>query len=492
MTVPPEPASLARNVTWSALAQCWTFGLSVVSITVLARLLSPSEYAVMAVVTPLLAFAMQMQGLGLSTAVVQASALTKPQLGTLFWLSFAVSIGMVAVLLVAAPSIATWLGDPRIAPALSVAVLAVLLVTLSAQPNALLVRELQFRAIAMRNVIAATLGAVVSIAMAWRTGSYWSLVAGLLTVHIGNLIGNLILSRWRPSRPGSIAQASGLLKFGLQIWTAHLIAFAARHADNLIVAAATTPRELGLYDRAYQVLLNPLNQAVSPLGQVVMPTLVRSLEEPSRYRLHYWRAVLVLLALLHPALVLAVVNPATFIGLLLGPQWLQAAPMFGWFAGGGLALMFVFTLDWLLISQGRSGEVLRKELVASGIALTSFAIGIGWGIKGMAVAYVLGQLLVATPHALWLTGRRGPIRHRELAARLTPHLIALGAAFAVALGARMIIAQLLWPQLIVVGLTTYLAYGLTLLALPSSRLLIAGVLDRAGSQLVRLSQRVTG
>jgi PST family polysaccharide transporter len=436
MTALPQPASLARNVMWSALAQCWTFSLSVVSITVLARLLSPSEYAVMAVVTPLLAFAMQVQGMGLSTAVVQAPALTKRQLGTLFWLAFAVSVVLVTGLLIAAPWIADWLGDQRIAPALSVAVAAVLLVTVSAQPNALLVRALRFRAIALRNVVSATLGTAVSIILAWRTGSYWSLVAGLLTVHVCNLIGNLIASRWHPSRPGPFAQASGLLRFGLHIWSAHLIAFAARHVDNLIVASATGPRELGLYDRAYQVLLNPLNQAVSPLGQVVMPTLVRSLDEPQRYRMHYWRAVLVLLALLHPALVLAVVNPATFIGLLLGPQWLEAAPLFGWFAGGALVLMFVFTLDWLLVSQGRSAEVLRKELVASVVALTSFAIGIGWGIKGMAVAYVLGQLLIATPHALWLTGRRGPINHRELAARLTPHLVALAAAFAVALGAR--------------------------------------------------------
>lgn len=476
---------------WSALAQGWSFALSVVSVVVLARLLSPSDYAVMAVVTPLLAFGMQVQGLGLSTAVIRAPELSKPQLGTLFWIAFAVSLTMTFALVAASDWIAAGLGDPRIGPALMVAAAAVTLVSLSAQPNALLTRALRFRAMALRNVVSGTIGAAVTIGLAWQTASYWSLVVGLLTVHCCNLIGNVLLLRWYPSRPGPLAEVSGLLRFGFSVWGAHMIAFAARHADNLIVAYATSPRELGLYDRAYQVLLNPLNQAVSPLGQVMLPTLTRAQDEPARYRLHYWRAVLVLLALIHPALVIAAVNPGTVIGLLLGPQWLEAAPLFGWFAAGGTVLMYVVTLDWLLVSQGRGGELLRKELVASLIALTSFAVGIGWGIKGMAIAFVLGQVVLATPHALWLTGRSGQIGYRELAARLAPHLAALLAALAVALFAQLTIKQLLWPQLIAVTLGGYLAYALTLLALPSSRPLVASVLARAGALLVLISQRVS-
>ena len=459
MSLPGDPPrSLARNFAWSGLAQGWNLGLSVASVMVIARLLPPHEYAVLAVVTPLIAMSYVVQSLGMNSAIILAKTVTKRQLNTLFWIGLALSVVIAMTLMLTAPVLARVFADPRLTPALTLAALSPMLVALGAQPSALLMRDLRFREIAIRSSAAISLGTGVSVVLAYHSRSHWALIGGMLVLHGTNTLLGALLARWRPGLPGPLAEVLPLLRFGLSVWAANLFNFAARHADNLIVAAATTPRHLGLYDRAYRVLLGPIEQAVLPLGQVLVPTLSRCTDDPERYRSHYWRAVAVLLFAVHPLLALATIDGATLVGLLLGPLWLDAAPLFGWFAATGLFQTFLATLDWLLVSQGRGGTYLRKNLLTSLVALVSFAIGIRWGIKGVAVAYALGQGVLCAPFALWLVGRNGLIRHGELLRGLMPFALALGAALAVIAASRAAFGSPLWPLLLVTGVAAYSAY----------------------------------
>ena len=158
MSLPGDPPrSLARNFAWSGLAQGWNLGLSVASVMVIARLLPPHEYAVLAVVTPLIAMSYVVQSLGMNSAIILAKTVTKRQLNTLFWIGLALSVVIAMTLMLTAPVLARVFADPRLTPALTLAALSPMLVALGAQPSALLMRDLRFREIAIRSSAAISL-----------------------------------------------------------------------------------------------------------------------------------------------------------------------------------------------------------------------------------------------------------------------------------------------------------------------------------------------
>jgi PST family polysaccharide transporter len=476
------PASLSRNIGWFALSQGWSLVLSVASAITLARLLLPDDYAVAALVVPLIGAAQMVQSLGIGSAIIQAPDISKRQLDALFWLGTAFAIGLAVLVALAGPVLAHWLLGLQLRREFGFASLAIVVAGLASQPNALLARSLRFRALALRNMLATALGVVVTVAIAARWHSHWALLVNLVLVPLVQLATSARIVRWRPGLLRRDMEIAAIMHFGLRVWITNCLRFVASNSDNLIVAGATNPHQLGIYDRSYRVLLYPLTQAVNPLGQVIIPTLTRTLGEPARYVMHYRRVLLVLLLACLPGLALMAVFPRPLIGLLLGAQWLEGARLFAWFALAAAIEVTIATFGWLLLSQGRGTDVLRAGLVNAGVALASFAVGIVWGIAGVAIAFAVGRALLCLPYTLWLTGRAGPLGHRSLLVGLAPHALGFVAVLAALMGFLTISAAPHWSMLVIAGGSAYLLYGAVLFAIPPSRELLTGLLAR----LVRL------
>jgi PST family polysaccharide transporter len=454
---------------WTATAQLCAVSVSLVSTLALSRLLKAEDFGLIAATIPLIGLAQQLQGLGFYSAIVQARQVEKSQLDALFWIGLAFSSTLAGAIVLAAPALARLMGDARLQEIYTVSAAAVVLTSLAAQPQALLARDLRFRALALRTIIATLAGTVVSIVIAVVYRSYWALVANLLVVPLATLILSAPLAGWRPGLPRKGSGVRPLLNFGSTVWIFNQFSFLARHADNLIVGYATSPHDLGLYNRAYSVLLFPIGRAVVPFGQTVVPGLSRSLDEPFYYRHLYWRAATWVLLVCQPLLLTVLFFPEAVVELLLGSQWLASAPLFAWFAAGGLFEVFAITTTWLLISQGRGQDLVTVGVVNSILALLSFLLGIRWGIVGVAACYVLGQTLLAFPHTLWRSGRAGPVGRRDMLTGLLPAGIAIGGSMTglAAVGAAAdTTAWTIVPGALAVA---YLAYGGVFAALPSTR-----------------------
>ena len=486
---PPEQTDLARNLGWSVIAQGCTVSLSFFGAVVLARLLTPADYGLVAAAAPVIGVGQHLKGFGFATVIVQARKIDKPQIDMLFWASLAVSVVLAGVIAALAPALARLLDDRRLASVLPIAALSIVAAALAAQPTAILLRNLRFRTVAIRNVVSVGIATIVSVVIAAWTGSYWALIVGMVLTPVINFSISAGVAGWWPGLPRRGGSVAAMVKFGMNVWSANLFNFASRNADNLIVAYATNPRELGIYDRAYRLLLYPIHQAVLPLGQVMIPTLSRSLDKPEHYARLYWRAIAGLLLVCQPGMVIATVFPKTVIGLLLGPAWLAGAAIFGWCGIAGMFQIFLITTQWLLTSQGRGRELMWVTLTTSAIALASFVLGVQWGSLGLIIAYVLGQGLICLPLTLWAVGRAGPVRYADFARRLTPHLVALGFALAIATFSRMTFGSPRWPMLIAVSLLAYASYATVLLIMAGSRELVKEALDRvidsAGRRLHR-------
>lgn len=472
----------AGGIGWTIAAQICSVSVSLTATFILSRLLRPDDFGLVAAVAPVVGFAQQLQSLGFSSAIVHSRKIGAGQLSTLFWGSLFLSVALVILIIFASPLLARLMGDARLENIYAVGALSIVLTSLSAQPQALLARDLRFRAIAVRTIATTLFATAVTIMLAVAWQNYWALVANMLVTPLVMLVLCCSALRWRPGWPILGSGLRPLLTFSSKVWTFNQFTFVARNADSLVVASATSAHELGLYNRAYSILLFPISRAILPFGQFAVPSLSRERGDPPRYSELYWRLTMLTLLACQPLFLTALIFPEAVVQLLLGDQWEASAPVLAWFAAGGLFEVFAMTIPWALISQGRGHDLVRVGLVNSATAIASFLMGVRWGITGVAVCYVIGQALCALPHAIWVAGRTGPLDWRSMRVGLLPSGLALCASG----GALEVIRRTLGSDdaLVVPAALSvaYLVYAAALVSQPSARALLI-----RGSTTIRAS-----
>ncbi len=405
-------------------AQGTKMAVQIGSQVVLARLLFPAEYGLVAMAFPVVAFLQVFNDIGLGQALVQRPVLEQKQVSALFWLNLGVSLLLGLAVILISPLAAWAYGEHRLIALLAVLSVMLPIAGINVVPTALLTRQMRFVLTARNEIIAAMFGAIVTIVCALKGLSYWSLVIGQLALLItGSALGWLAVG-WRPSRPTRFPAIWNDVKFGANITLSNLATFVTTSADNVIVGLATGKVALGLYDRSYNLVTRPIGQLMSPASRIATPLLSRLADQPEKYRSAYLHIVRTATILLLPAMLVGISNATTVVRVLLGPRWPEAAPVFSWLCFGGLTSGIYASGFWLLISQDRTAELRRLALLAAVINVVSFLVGAIWGVIGVAIAASLSFVFLTTPLLLVGATRRGPVRPTDLLSFAMPFLFA--------------------------------------------------------------------
>lgn len=200
-----------------------------------------------------------------------------------------------------------------------------------------------------------------------------------------------------------------MLGFGLNLTGFSMMNYFSRNADNLLIGKVFGPQSLGLYSKAYSLLLLPIRQINVPITSVAIPALSRLVGSPERYK-RYYLSILEKIALITMlGIVFMIVTSDWLILLLLGDQWIGASKIFAVLGIVCLVQPVSNTTGWLFISQDRTKEQFRWGIIGSTLSVLSFIIGLPWGAFGVAASYSISGLFIRTPLLLWIIGRRGPI-----------------------------------------------------------------------------------
>ena len=438
------------------------------SVIVLSRLLTPFDFGIVAMSWPVIGLLSIFQDLGLTQATVQRPGITRSDVNCLFWINVLVS-GLIAVAIFAtAPLAAIFYDRHEVQPLLQAMSCLVLMQGLGAQHSALLNRSMRFTSLAVMEVVGAVGGLAAAITWALISPSYWALFGGSLVTVLLPAVLAWILSGWRPGLPRISADASALVKFGAGITGFNLSNFVARNADNVLIGRYLGEIPLGLYDRAYKLMLMPLRQATNPLARVMIPTLARLVDEPARYRNAYLKVVPLLLLALLPGVAAMIVVAPTLIPFLLGDTWRESAYIFTALGFAGLLQPLNNPAGWLFISQGRSSDFMYWGVVTAVTSVIAFVAGLPYGVFGVAVAYAASEY-IRTPALWWYIGRRGPVQFHHV----------LSSAGPTVLGAHLSVLLLMvfdFPavgnaivQAMLVAVVCYTATFLITVAFPSGR-----------------------
>jgi len=433
----------------------------------LARLLTPEQFGIVAMVAPLIGLVQLFAELGLAQAVIQRPSLTHRELSGLFWINVAVSLGLAGLMVIASPLIAAFYNEPKTMAVTASLAIPLVLGGLAAQQMALMNRRLQFVALAAIDVGSTAASAVVGILCAWYGLGYWSLVAMQVANNAVNLAAAWVTSGWRPGRPCLDAAVTPLLRFGGNVTGYNLVNYFSFNLDNVLIGWASGVAALGLYNRAFRLLLPSIMQLTTPFTRITVPLLSRLQTEPDRYRNTFRQVLRALLLVTLPGLVWGIVFANEVIVTLLGARWQAAGPIFAALGAGSLLLPVNNGITWLFISQGRAREQLIWGAAGSGIVLVSFVVGLPWGPVGVATASAGFAWLIGAPLLFWAATRSGPVRLPDLMGTIAPIALAV-------LGAGVVLTLIpggIWPSS-VAGLAaalvgSYAATAMMLACLPA-------------------------
>ena len=276
--------------------------------------------------------------------------------------------------------------------------------------------------LAIIDIVAIFTGVVAAIIISALTRSYWALVAMPATIAAATAIGSWIASGWVPGLPHFDASVISMLKFGGSVTGSNVIYYFARNGDNLLIGWKCGSTELGLYSKAYRLLMLPIDQILGPLSSVMIPMLSRLQSDPELYRRSFKRIYSAISLSVMPATAGFVALAHPLILVLLGPQWEESANIFAYLAIAAMYMPLAAAINWLFISQGRPHTMLLASAINSVLAVISFVVGLPYGAVGVAAAFAISGLLVRFPILVYLAGRQGPVSARDLLTVMAIHL----------------------------------------------------------------------
>ena len=382
-------------------AQGIKFILQTGSTAVLARLLTPADFGLIAMVTAFTGFVNLFKDLGLSMATIQKKDITHQQITNLFWVNIATSCLLMIVYAMISPFVSWFYGEPKLI-LVTIAMGPIFIFGgLVAQHTALMRRQMRFRALAVIEVVAMASGIIAAIIAALSGRTYWSLVIMTAVKGVVNVILVWWQSPWRPGRPARHFGAEGLLSFGINLTGFNIINYFARNIDNILIGKIWGSVSLGFYSKAYGLLMLPITQVATPIAAVAIPALSRLQNDKEEYKNYYYRAINLIAWITMPIVLMLAALSEEIIRIVLGEQWMAAVPIFKVLAFASVIQPVVNPVGWVYISLGQVDRLFRWSLFAVPVTCMSFAIGLPWGPIGVAVSYTICSLTITFPCLSW-------------------------------------------------------------------------------------------
>jgi polysaccharide transporter, PST family len=438
-----------------ALSAC----IQVASVVVLARLLSPVDYGLVSMMFAILGLAPLIIDLGTRDAIIQQRHISVPEISTLFWISVSSACSLAVIGILSGPVIAHFYGEPRLTLVATVFSISFIVWGLSYQHQALLRRAMKYRELAIVDTGASLISTVLAIVMAWRGWAYWALALRPVFVSLVTTLGLWYYCRWVPGRPVFSRGVKEMLQFGLHWLGYSATDFIGSFTDRIVIGRASGPAALGYYQKAALVYDNSLDLTTTPLHTVAMTALSKLREDRVQLGVAWSKALSTVAFFAMPLFGLLAVTSRDVVVLALGAKWTEAGILLGISALRGIPEVIQRTCGWLHNASGRADRFMRWGLLANGVQIAALFLGMPFGIRGIAWAFVAMAYLLFIPGIVY-SGDPFGIGIRSVLKTIGPQAAGALIAVAAVLAVRQSLPSdilLRVPILVIVYLSVYAA-----------------------------------
>lgn len=376
--------------------------LQLIGLVAFSRLLSPYEIGLIAMLAVFVMLGELLRDFGLSQAAIQSSRLSHGQASNLFWTNVLVGIVMTVSLTVAAPAVARMYSEPVLRQIAPYVALAFTINALQAQFQVRLARDLRFVALTATDTASQALGLAAGIVAAVFGAGYWSLVVQMLGAYGSLLILRVLVARWRPGLPRREAGMKALYLFGAHSGASQLINYIASNTDSYLIGIRWGAGPLGLYNRAFQIFSVPANQLLAPLTNVALPLLSRKHHDGGDFYPLLWKAQVVLSAALIYVFTLTAALAEPLVHVVLGPKWVESAPLLAILSIGGAAQVLSYIAYWGFLASGNARQLFYFSLVTKPMLVVCILAGSVGGLQGVAWGFASGLVMSWLISLWWL------------------------------------------------------------------------------------------
>lgn len=452
-----------RGIRWTGSSQVITGALQFAQIAILAHWLTPTDFGLMATILLALQFISTFADAGVSMGIIQAKELSDTQRSTLYWLHNGIAFMAAVLLYLIAPWISTALAEPSLSSLLQISAIMIPITAISTQFRVILHRNLDFKLVAIQEVVSMALYLVISLWMALLGYGVWSLLVGYI---IANGLGHawIFIAGIRSWHPKAVFDVSGLwpvLRFGFFHSGEKIILFLSIKADQLVVTSLLGIYALGIYNMALNLVIYPIQRINQAVSQVTFPLFARQQEDAQALRNGYMNVLKTVTLINAPLMAGIMVTAPLFIPLLIGPQWTESIMLTQVLAMYAYQRSTGAPSGSLLMAVGRTDMSFGWNIFALLATLPVIYLGASlYGMSGLAWSFVSLHLVLGVVF-YWKVIRPviGPVGADYLMTLFKPLMYASMMGFLVRILDRLIhINPVLELGLLVfVGITSYSA-----------------------------------
>ena len=402
----------AAGIRWTAISSAFTIVLRMGSLAVLARILSPRDYGLAAMVEIPMGFVAMFIDGGLSGAIIHRQDTTREILSSLYWLNVLIGIVLFTLVCVLAPSVGSYYGEHEVPRLVIWSAFGFILSALANQFYTIMRKELLFDRLCKINMVSVLSGTIVAIIAAANGMGVISLIWGQLASTFLSTVALMVigLKRWRPMLRFRLSELHGYLSFGFYQLGDRTLNYFYSRIDQILIARILGTETLGLYSIAFNLAMRPVNLINPALTRVAFPSFAKIQDNNISLKNNYFLMIRALSMTMFPILFgMAAVAPI-FIPVYLGPGWSKIVPILQLLLFGAAAQSISNPISSLLLAKGRADLTFRWNAARFVIQVPLVWLGatIG-GLIGVASTILVLQLIYfAASYRLLIHNILGP------------------------------------------------------------------------------------
>lgn len=388
-----ENSSITKGFAWTAFetysTQCIMFLVSIV----MARLLSPSDYGLIGMITVFLCIADILIDSGFTQALIRKQECQKQDYSTVFYFNIIISCFIFTILYFTAPLIASFYKIPLLTNITRVMGLTFVISSLGAVSNTILIKELMFKKKALITFVCSVFSGIIGIYFAYNGWGVYALVLQTVLSAMLRMIITLLVVKWFPSFVFSAKSFSEMFDFGSKILVSNLIYTVYQNIYNIVVGRFFSPADLGYFTRAdgYSKLIPTNINGV--LMKVMLPYLAKVQDNDNELVQMNLRIVQLTSFIIFPATMFLAGAAYPIISIMISDKWLPSAPLLQILC---VSVMFdhISTINWeFLLAKGRSDIILQQQLYTKCISILVLVITLFMGLKAVAIGKGISSLI---------------------------------------------------------------------------------------------------
>lgn len=383
------------SIVWST-AQSWgSQCISLVVFSILARLLNPESFGLIAIAAVFLGFVNLFLDQGFSQAIIQRRELEREHLDTVFWTNVSISVLLTFISIASADLIAKFFTQPDLTSVIRWLSLSFLIGSLNNVQVAILQRNLNFKPLAIRSLIATLGGGVIGVSMALMGFGVWSLVCQQLANGIIQVLVLWTSSDWRPRLSFSPKHFRDLFSFGMNVLGINILNFVVTNGDNLLIGYFLGPVPLGYYNLAYRLLTTVAQLFIGVASSTAMPIFSSIQDDLPRLRNVLYEFVELTNTIAFPVFLgMSVLAPELVI-VIFGEQWKASIPVMQILSLLGILWAGFYYNSPLITAMGKPQINLRLNLFKTIVYFSVFCLVVKWGIIAVALGYVISAYSIS-------------------------------------------------------------------------------------------------